>query len=137
LLRSPLSRKPLGHGIDLFPKGEAMKRILLALVPFLLAAVANAAEPVYSLDVDVSATSQPNVYMCRATLTDLANGNTLFAPSIQLRAGSPATASGQDGDFISEFQVSVDPESSRVTTEVKVTRGGKLVARQKSSVAVR
>ena len=116
-----------------------MKHNLFLLAVLLLVARVAAASDAsaYSLDVDVSSTGQPGVYMFRAILTDLDSGNIVFAPSIQLKAGTPATASGQDGALVSEFLVSVDPKSSRVTTEVKVTRAGKLVAAQKSSVALR
>ena len=114
-----------------------MKRTVLALTTFLLAVVAVAGDSgTYSLDVDVSPTTQADSYMCRAILTDLTTGSVVFAPSIQLKAGSPATASGADGDLVSEFQVSVDSESGRVTSEVRVSRAGKLIASQKTSVAV-
>ena len=115
-----------------------MKRTVLALTAFLLAAVAVAGDSgTYSLDVDVSPTTQADSYMCRAILTDLATGNVIFAPSIQLKLGSSARASSGDGDLVSEFQVLVDSDSSRVTSRVRVTRAGKLIAAQKSSIAVR
>ena len=114
-----------------------MKRTILVLAALLLAAVGAASDSsTYSLEVDVSPTTQPDSYMCRAILTDLTTGSVVFAPSIQLKAGSPATASGADGDLVSEFQVSVDSESGRVTSEVRVSRAGKLIASQKTSVAV-
>ncbi len=115
-----------------------MRRVALILAFLLLAAVAGASDSTaYSLAVDVSPTTQPGFYMCRVTVTDLANGSVVFAPSIQLQTGSPARASSGDGDLVSEFQVSVDSESSRVTTEVTVTRAGRMVAAQKISVTVR
>ena len=114
-----------------------MKRAVLALAALLLAVVAVAGDSgTYSLDVDVSPTIQPDSYVCRAMVTDLATGSVIFAPSIQLKVGSSARASGEDGELVSEFQVLVDSKSSRVTSEVRVTRAGKLIAAQKSSVVV-
>lgn len=115
-----------------------MRRVFPALALFLLAAVSAASESnAYSLDVDVTPTPQPGVYMCKATVTDLASGEVIFAPAIQLKAGSPAAASAADGDLSAEFTVSVDSAASRVRAQVSVTRAGKLVAAQKSSVTVR
>jgi hypothetical protein len=115
-----------------------MRRTILVLAALLLAVVGFASDSsTYSLEVDVSPAAQPDFYMCRAVLTDLTTGSVVFAPSIQLKAGSPARASGGDGDLIAEFQVSVDSGSSRVTSEVRVSRSGKLIAAQKTSVAAR
>lgn len=114
-----------------------MRRATLAVGLLLAAAIAVASEPSsYSLDVDVSSAGQPGFYMCRAILTDLASGDVVFAPSVQLKAGGPARASSQDGDLLSEFQVNVDSETSKVTAQVRVTRAGRVVAAQKVSVAL-
>jgi hypothetical protein len=115
-----------------------MRHIVSTLAFFLLVSAAIASEPnAYSLDVDVTPTQQTGVYMCKATVTDLASGDVIFAPAIQLKADSPAAASGADGDLSAEFTVSVDSAASRVTAQVRVTRAGKVIAAQKSSVAVR
>lgn len=114
-----------------------MRRIVVFLAALLVTTVAWAVDSTsYSLDVDVSPTHQPSNYLCKAIITDLSNGTVIFAPSIQLRAGAPANASIVEGDLLTAFKVSVDPESSRVTAEVTVTRAGKVISAQKSSVAV-
>jgi hypothetical protein len=115
-----------------------MRRLFLMFIAFLLTGVAVASETTsYSLDVDVSPAAQPGFYTCRAVLTDLRDGNVIFAPSIQLKADSTETASGGDGDLASVFKVSIDSATSRVTAEVRVTRAGKIVVEQKSSIAIR
>ena len=73
-----------------------MKRAVLALAALLLAVVAVAGDSgTYSLDVDVSPTIQPDSYVCRAMVTDLATGSVIFAPSIQLKVGSSAERAGK------------------------------------------
>jgi hypothetical protein len=52
-------------------------------------------------------------------------------------AGSPGTTKTTSGDLIAELQVSVDPKASKATAELKVSRAGKVVAVQKTSVAIR
>jgi hypothetical protein len=115
-----------------------MRRIAFVLFVLLLVTPAFASESAsYAMDVDVSSTSQPDVYVCTVTVTNLEDGSLVFAPRVQLRSGEPVTAQGKDGDLLSEFKVSVDSATARVTTEIKLTRDGKVVAIHRSSVVAR
>jgi hypothetical protein len=115
-----------------------MRRFVFALLVLLLATPAHAAESAgYSMDVDVSSTSRPDEYICSVTVTNLEDGSLVFAPRVQLRSGEPVTAQSRDGDVLSELRVSVVAATARVTTEVKITRAGKVVAIQRSSVVAR
>jgi len=70
-------------------------------------------------------------------IKDLDTGKVLSAPSITLLADSPTSTKTTAGDLTAEFRVSVDSKTSRATADLKVTRLGKVVAAQKSSVAIR
>ena len=91
----------------------------------------------YALDVDVSSTSRPDVYNCTLTVTNLEDGSLVFNPRVELRSGEPLTAQRKDGDLLSELTVSVDSATARVTTEMKLSRAGKVVAIHRSSVVAR
>ena len=115
-----------------------MKNLRIALTSLLLAGTALAADPTsYSLDLDVSPTGSSGAYVCKATIAELDSGKVLSAPAIGLIADSPATATTTDGDLVSELTVSVNSKESRATAQLKVSKAGKLVALQKTSVAVR
>jgi hypothetical protein len=115
-----------------------MRRIAFVLLVLLLATPALAAESTsYSLDVDVSPTSHADEYVCAVTVTNLEDGSLVFAPRVQLRSGEPVTAQCKDGEMLSELRVSVDAATARVTTEIKITRAGRIVSIQRSSVLAR
>ena len=115
-----------------------MRRIAFVLLALLLATPALASESTsYAMDVDVSSTSQPDVFMCTVTVTNLEDGTLVFAPRVELRSGEPVTAQTKDGDLLSELKVSVDSGTARVTTEVKLSRAGRVVAVHRSSVIAR
>ncbi|HTO77686.1 MAG TPA: hypothetical protein VMQ61_16570 [Thermoanaerobaculia bacterium] len=115
-----------------------MRRIAFVLLALLLAIPALASEPNgYAMDVDVSSTSQSDVFLCTVTVTNLEDGTLVFAPRVELRSGEPVIAQSKDGDLLSELAVSVDSATARVTTEVKLTRDGKVIAIHRSSVVAR
>ena len=115
-----------------------MRRIAFVLLALLLAIPALASKPNgYAMDVDVSSTSQPDVFLCTVTVTNLEDGTLVFAPRVELRSGEPVIAQSKDGDLLSELAVSVDSATARVTTEVKLSRSGKVVAIHRSSVTPR
>ncbi len=115
-----------------------MRRIAFVPLVLLLATPVLASESTsYALDVDVSSTSQPDLYVCTLTVTNLEDGSLLFNPRVELRSGEPLTAQRRDGDLLSELTVSVDSATARVTTEVKITQAGKLISLQRSSVVAR
>ena len=115
-----------------------MKRFLTSAACLLASTLALAADGAsYSLDLDLTPTSQTGAYLCKAEIKDLDTGKVLSAPSIALLADSPATVKSTDGDLVAELKVSIDSKASRATADLKVSRGGKVVAAQKTSVAVR
>ena len=115
-----------------------MRRALATVALFLCGSLlAGATGASYSLDVDIAPLGQSGNYTCKAVVTDLETGKVVSAPLVQLSTASPAYTKSADGDLVSEFNVSVDPKTSRVTAELKVSSGGKVVAVQKMSVAVR
>ncbi len=115
-----------------------MKLILIGLACLLSGALALAADgSSYSLDLDIAPTNQSGGYLCKAEIKDLDTGKVLSAPSITLLAGSPATTRTTDGDLVAELRVSVDSKGSRATAELKVSRAGRAVAAQKTTVSIR
>ena len=115
-----------------------MRRYLIGLVSLLFTVVALAAGGTsYSLDIDIAPTAQAGAYACKAVVKDLETGKVVVAPNIALLADTPAAITSRDGDLVAEFRVSVESKASRAIAELKVSRGGRVVASQKSSVAVR
>jgi hypothetical protein len=115
-----------------------MRRTLIGLALFVYAALASAAEgSSYSLDVDLSPAGKPGAYQCKVVVKDLDTGKVLSAPTIGLSADNPASTRTTDGDLVAELKVSVDSKASRATAELKVSRGGRPVAAQKTSIAIR
>jgi 23S rRNA U2552 (ribose-2'-O)-methylase RlmE/FtsJ len=114
-------------------------KVLTIIASLLVSSLVLAADPpLYSLSVDVKPmNAAEGVYVCAARITDLTTGNTLSEPTVTLRAGEPANMTTTDGDLKSNLTLSVDQASSTATAELTVTRAGKVVAAQKSSIRLR
>lgn len=91
----------------------------------------------YSLDIDLTPTTQAGSYLCKAVVKDLETGKVVAAPKIELLVDTPSAITSTDGDLVAEFSVSVDSKASRANAELKVSRAGKVVASQRTSVAIR
>jgi hypothetical protein len=115
-----------------------MKRLQVGLACLLLSAFAFGADgSSYSLDLNLSPANLSGSYLCKAEIKDLDTGKVVSAPSITLVAGTPAATKTSSGDQLVELKVSVDPKGSRATAELKVSRAGKVVAAQTTSLTIR
>lgn len=115
-----------------------MKRISIALGLVLLAAVSRAAEPAnYSLDVSFTPVDKAGEYLCEATITNLDTGKVLSAPQIRTLADVPATVKTSEGDLSAELVVGIDSKTSTASAALKMSRAGKVVASQKTSIRIR
>lgn len=115
-----------------------MRRSVIGLVFLLCGVFALAAGgSSYSLDIDLTPSARAGAYVCTAVVKDLETGKVVVAPRIALLADTPAAITSTDGDLEAEFRVSVDSKASRAIAQLKVSRAGKVVAFQKTSVAIR
>jgi hypothetical protein len=115
-----------------------MKRFQIGLASLFLGVFALGADgSSYSLDLNLSPANQSGSYLCKAQIKDLDTGKVVAAPAITLMAGTPAATKITAGDLLTELKVSVDSKGSRATAELKVSRAGKVVAAQTTSVAIR
>lgn len=119
-----------------------MQRILAMLCLSSLATLALAEGSFYSMEVNVEpyGSGQPNAYVCKAVIIDLNTGSPVMMPTLSFLSdtkGPAGTLSTKDGDTEFAFSIGVDSKTSKTTAELKVTRAGKLVAEQKTSIAVR
>jgi hypothetical protein len=112
------------------------KRLVCIFVLFLTAALSGAVE-LFSLDVDIKPAGPAGSYVCLASVSDLATGEKLFSPRISFKAGSQSRAKSGSGNPSFELTVNVDPDSATATALLKVTRDGRLVASQRTSVQIR
>jgi hypothetical protein len=114
-----------------------VKRLSIALGLILLAAVSRAAEPAnYSLEVNFKATGQTGEYLCEATITNLDTGAVFSAPQIRTLVDVPATVKTSDGDLAAELVVAVNSKTSTASAALKMSRAGKIVASQKTSIRI-
>ncbi len=101
----------------------------------------GATEPeVTGLSVSISFTpssSNPNVYSCRAKITDLASGNTLGIPSMLGMKGESARAQIVNGDSSLVLNVTVNQAGTNGTYTVTYTKSGKVIAIQQGSISIR
>lgn len=91
----------------------------------------------FSLEVSLVPGSRTGLYICEAQVKDLDSGEVIAAPRIVGKAGAPATASTRSGDLLTVLKVSVDSATSMGTAELTVSRGGKVVASQKSHLRLK
>jgi len=113
-----------------------MKTFLLGMACLLSACLALADGSSYSLDIDVAPATDANGFVCKAVVKDIETGKILTAPNIRFLADSPASITTTEGELSAEFRVSFDSKAARATAELKVSRAGKVVAAQKTSVAI-
>jgi hypothetical protein len=115
-----------------------MKRLALLILLVLAPAYGMASDArVFALEIDMAPGPQAGTYTCEAEVKNLESGETLSAPRITFGAGAPATAKSTSGDFVSVLKVSVDSESNVGTAELTVSRLGKVVASQRTSLRLR
>ena len=94
----------------------------------------------YGLEVKIRPVAEaPGQYVCEATATDLATGNVVFAPRLQVVAGKSNVASSSDegGKRDSLLSVSVEGEGKEARFTLEIREGETLVASQKASVKLR
>ena len=112
-----------------------MKRLGIALALILVAAMSRAAEAAnYSLEVNFKVMGRPGDYLCEAKITNLDTGAVFSAPQIRALADVPATVTTSDGDLAAELVVTVDSKTSTASAALKMSRAGKVVASQKTSI---
>ncbi len=121
------------------------KRGALLLAVF-AAALAIAAEPGpggpkspgYSMELKVSPAG-PGQYVGEATVKDLATGETVFSPRLQIAAGkSNAASSSDDGnrrDYL--LSISIEGEGKQANTILEIHEGETLLASQRSAIKLR
>jgi hypothetical protein len=116
-----------------------MKRIFAALFLSSLGSLAFAEGSSYALEVDVApdGSGRANAYLCHVVVTDLEKGEAVMAPQVALLADGAATVStkAEDGrEFV--LDLFVESKTSKATADLKVKRGGKVLAEQKTSMAL-
>ena len=115
-----------------------MRRLQIGLLSLLLSTFAFGANgSSYSLDLNLSPAGQSGSYLCKAEIKDLDTGKVVSAPAITLMAGTPAATKTTSGDLLAELKVAVDSQGSKATAELKVSRAGKVVAAQTTSISIR
>ncbi|WP_257304723.1 hypothetical protein [Geothrix campi] len=120
-------------------------RSFLAMV-FLLgfSGLANslfASEPTgLSVSVSISpAHSRPEDCLCKAEITDLADGRLIAAPNLILKKGEPGkvTIGDHDANYSLVFEFSTDKSGSSATYSVTYIKNGKMVSVQKGAISIR
>ena len=112
-----------------------MKRLSIALGLILIAAASRAAEPAnYSLEANFKVMDRPGDYLCEAKITNLDTGVVFAAPQIRTLADVPATVTTHDGDLAAELVITVDSKTATASAALKMSRGGKVVSSQKTSI---
>ena len=122
-----------------------MKRTVLAAALFAIAAFARGAEgagraPQYAVDVKIAPAGDAaaRVYRAEVTVKDLATGETVFAPHLEVMAGKANVASSTDEkgrDY--SLSVSVEGEGKEARYSLQIRDGETLIASQKASVKLR
>jgi hypothetical protein len=115
-----------------------MRRVVAVAILVLIPTVVKASDAgLFGLDVRMAPGAQAGTYMCEAEVKNLESGAILSAPRLTFTAGAPASAKTTSGDLVSVLKVSVDQESGVGTAELSVSKAGKLVATQKSSLRLK
>jgi hypothetical protein len=115
-----------------------MKRLFLVLAASLASTVLAAqGPPAYGLDVDIRPSPDSKGYVCNAQITDLESGEVISAPMIRLTSDATVTTQPEGSDVSYELKVLVESQGSRATTQLKVSRGDAVLARQRSTLAIR
>ncbi len=118
-----------------------MKQVVAGLFLFSLAALALA-EGSYAMDVDVrpDGSGRANAFLCDLTVTDLDTNTPVMMPKLAFLSDANGpdilTTTTDDGRTFA-FSISVDSKTSKAVAELKVTRAGKVIAEQKTSMAIR
>lgn len=116
-----------------------MKSSFAAFLLFASARLLQAAGASYSMDVNLAPmrdVAEKNAYVYTATVTDLETGEPLSSPTLTLLADGPAEITTEGEDVTVKFKVVIESAQSRATSEITVLREGKVVASQKTSMAI-
>ena len=123
---------------------RAVRPAAFALAAFLAAGALraqSAAAPGYAFEIKVvpQGEATPRQYLCEATVKDLATGEVVFAPRLQVRAGTPgvASSSGEKGKRDYLLSVSIEGEGKQANCVVEIHDGETLIASQKASIKLR
>jgi hypothetical protein len=111
-----------------------------ALALFGQSASPAARPPGYAMDVKISpAPEGASQYVCEAKIQDLATGETVFNPHVQVLAGKSGVASSDaDGgkrDYV--LSVSIEGEGKQANFHLAVHEGETEIASQRASVKLR
>lgn len=111
---------------------------LLVLSAF--ASPLTAAEPTgLSVSVSISpAPNRPQDCLCKAEITDLADGKLIAAPNVIVRKGESGKVSiGDHAIYVLVFDFSIDKAGSSATYSVTYSKKDTVVAIQKGAISIR
>jgi hypothetical protein len=126
--------------LAVFGKALLAPPAILAVAVLARGADAPIKTPQYSVEVRVSPVGDAAArqYVGEATIKDLATGKTVFAPRVELIAGSAGVASGTDEkgrDFSVSFSVEGEGKEGRFSLQVR--DGETLIASEKVAIKLR
>jgi hypothetical protein len=113
---------------------------LAALVLFPATARSRVKAGGYALEVKISPMADAaRQYTCEATVKDLASGEVVAAPRLQVLAGKSNVASTSDktGKHDVTFSVSIEGEGKEARYTLEVSEGETVIASQKAAVKLR
>lgn len=100
----------------------------------------SASEPTgLSVSVSISPVpSRPDECLCKAEISDLADGKLIAAPNLIVKKGEPGKVSiGDHANYSLVFDFSIDKPGVSATYSVTYTKSGKVVGVQKGSISFR